>query len=160
MLRQLHHGLGGNVVGRKRWDVVDQHGQRRAIGHRPVKSQQVRRMHLPSIEMRGAHESDVVSEFSRVLSQPQRLNRRLDSRPRNQNFAGRSRLPRGFEHITALRIREHDGLARRAEHNYARHRRARVALDIVFQLLEIHVAVRIEGRRDRRKDSGKQHERF
>jgi hypothetical protein len=30
----------------------------------------------------------------------------------------------------------------------------------VFQLLEIHVAVRIEGRRDGRKDSGKQHERF
>ena len=48
-----------------------------------------------------------------------------------------------------------EGLARRPEHDNARDRRARIAVDIVLELFEIHVAVGIKRRRDRRAERRK-----
>ena len=56
--------------------------------------------------------------------------------------------PRRFQNLTPLFVGKHDGFSGRAQHHEARYRSLRVALDVVLKLFEIHVAVRVKGRRD------------
>ena len=103
--------------------------------------------------MRRAHQGSVVAEFSRILGKPQSFDGRLDARARDQNFIRRSGFPRDFQYFTALVIREHDGLAGRAQHHQSSRRSFRVALNIVLDLFEVHIAVGIKRRREGRKNT-------
>ena len=158
MLRQFDHQFGRNVVAGSLRKVVNDHRQRRAIGHGAVKRQDVRWLHLLLVVVRSAHHGNVVAQFGGVFGKPQSLNRRLDARARDQHFVRRSRLARGLQHIAPLLIGKQNGLAGRTEHDDARARRARIALNIALELFEVDVAVRIERRGDGRKNTVKKHD--
>ena len=155
MIGQFNHEFGGNVVAGSLREVVNDHRQRRAVGHGSVEGQDIGRLHLLLVVMRRAHHGNVVAQFGGILGKAQRFDRRLDPRACDQNFVRRSRLARGFQHIAPLLIGKQNRLAGRAEHNNSSARRARIALNIAFELFEVDVAVGIERRRDGRKNTVK-----
>ncbi len=153
MLSQFNHDFGRNVVARRLREVVDDDGERRAVGNGAVEGEHVRRQHLLFVVMRGAHHGHVVAEFGSVFREAKSLDGRLNARPGNQDFVGRSGVTRALEHIPPLLIGEQDGFAGRSLHDDTRDRCTRVAVHVVFQLLEINVALGIKRRGDGRENS-------
>jgi len=154
MVGEFDHNFGGDVVSRGLRKVVDDDGQRGAVGNRAIESQQVRRQHLLLVVVRSAHHGSVVPELGSILGEPQSFLRGLDSGACDHDFIGSGSGERGLQNVTAFLVGEQDGFAGRALDHYTRNRRARVALDVRFDLFVIDLAVWIERRRDGRKDSG------
>ena len=160
MLGQFRYHLGGHVVASGLREVVNDDRQRRAVGYRAIKRKEVRGRHLLFVVMRSPYHGHVVAELGGVFGEPQGFDRRLDAGAGNQNFIGRSSIPREFQDIAALLIGEHDRLSSRAEHDNSGYRRTRVTLDVGLELFKIDVAVRIEGRGDGRKNAVEKHRQF
>src|SRR6202050_2910380 len=105
--------------------------------------------------MRRAHHGNVVAEFGGVFGKPQGLNGRLDPCTSDQHFVRRGRLTRGLQPTAPLLVGKQDRLASRAEHDDTGTWSARITLNIALELLEVHVAVRIERRGDGRENTVK-----
>ena len=107
--------------------------------------------------MRGTHHGDVVAKFSGIFGEPQSFDRGLDAGAGNQHFVGSGCFAGRLQNIALLLIGEHERLARRPEHDDARDRSPRVALDVGLKLFIVDVAVGIERRGDGRKNSVEKH---
>src|SRR5208283_5354001 len=141
------------VSGRLR-EVIDDDRQRRAVAYEAVERQHVRWVrHLSLVIMRSAHHGDVVAEIGRVFRQAQGFDGRLDSSAGDQHLFVGGRIARALQHLATLVIAKQNRLAGRALHHDASYRPARVLLDVLLQLAEVDLAVRIKRRSDGRKDS-------
>ena len=157
MRRQLDYQLSGHVVARGLREVVDHHRQGRTIGDGAIEGQQVARLHLFFVVMRGAQQGYVVSQLRGVFGELQSFGSRLNSGSGYQDFIRRGYVARDFKHLTTLFIREQDCLSRGAQYNNASDWSFGVALNVGFKLFEIHVAVGIKRRGDGREDALKEH---
>ena len=69
MVRQLHHYFHRDVITGCLGKVVDQHRERRAVGNSAKEGKNIQRLHLPFVVVGRAHQTCVIAEFRRVLSE-------------------------------------------------------------------------------------------
>ena len=154
MAREFDHDFGGNVVSGGLREVVDDDRQRGAVGDRAIERQQVRGEHLPLVVVRSAHHGGVIAEFGGIFGEPQSFMCGLDAGACDHNFMGRGGGESRFQHVAAFLVGQQNRFAGGAQRHDAGDRRARVALDVRFELFVIDLAIGIEGRGDGRKNSG------
>ena len=154
MAGEFDHDLGGDVISGGLREIVDDDGQRRAVGYGAIESQQVRRVHLLFIIVWSSHHGGVIAQFGGVFGEAQSFTGGLDAGACDHHFIGRGGGQSRFEHVAAFLIREQNRFSRRTLDYDARDRRARIALNVGFDFLVIHFAVGIEGRGNGWEDSG------
>ncbi len=104
MSRQFDHQFRRHVVSRGLREVINDDGQRRAIGHRTIEGQQVGGLHLLLVVMWGTHHGNVIAQFGSVFGEAERLDGRFDASAGDQNFIGCGRLACALEDVAPLLI--------------------------------------------------------
>ena len=157
MSGKFDDNFSGDVIPGRLRKIVDDHRERRAVGHKAIKRQHVCGMHLRFVVVRSADHGNVIAQPGGMLGQPQSFDCRFNASARDQDFAGRSRFTGGLEHVAFLLVRKHERLAGRTEHDYTGYRSFGIAFNIVLKLFVVDVAVRIKWRGNRRENAVKEH---
>ena len=112
MLGQFGDNLDGNIVGDTDGDVVEQDGQRRAIGYAAKIIEHSSRGHSACVVGGGTDQDRIVVEPGRSLSQFESSPYALLANAGDEHFFGRGGFSGYAQNIAGLGVVEHDRFAR------------------------------------------------